>query len=324
MMGIIAAIIAAIKGHTTYAVCMGIWTVIAFILIASGSSQYAMAPGGLFVVIAICMKNLRKEQITDTAKDKTITSNNKNSIVSEHNTQLYCKKCGGKIAPEWEFCNNCGYPVSNENTTTESKKTFPEMPDNHTSTSVIAEITSSNSNMIGVQDTLLTSNLPFVCNNCGEKVDPEWQFCNSCGNPINNPARAAGKKAPMSLVENSERDILLKTSNLSDKNIPVEGLKLASLTPKLRRAFRLIEDEEWDKATEYFDKILDEEPENPYAYLGKSMIKARVNSPEDVSTEEICTMCKTRYFVRASKFADGELKQLLDGWKETGEKSLPE
>ena len=59
MLGIIATIIAAKKGHTTFAWVVGIWSAIEIILLLA-KSPYAVGPGGMFVLIAICMTNLNK------------------------------------------------------------------------------------------------------------------------------------------------------------------------------------------------------------------------------------------------------------------------
>ncbi len=83
----------------------------------------------------------------------------------------------------------------------------------------------------------------------------------------------------------------------------------------MRRAFILVEDEEWEKAERYFEDILDEEPENAYAYLGKALIQIKVDSPINITKEEIREICKTKNFSRTVKYATGELKQLLDNWQ---------
>lgn len=59
MLGIIATIIAAKKGHATFAWVVGIWSAIEIILLLA-KSPYAVGPGGMFVLIAICMTNLNK------------------------------------------------------------------------------------------------------------------------------------------------------------------------------------------------------------------------------------------------------------------------
>jgi serine/threonine protein kinase len=46
--------------------------------------------------------------------------------------------------------------------------------------------------------------------------------------------------------------------------------------PLLRRAFLFLEDSVFDKATEYFEKTLDNNPENAKAYVGKLLAKLRL------------------------------------------------
>ena len=50
----------------------------------------------------------------------------------------------------------------------------------------------------------------------------------------------------------------------------------------LRRAFMYLEDGEWESADEYCEKVLDMEPENPQAYLGKLMADMEVTSREQL------------------------------------------
>ncbi len=56
-----------------------------------------------------------------------------------------------------------------------------------------------------------------------------------------------------------------------------------NVAPLLRRAFMFLEDGEFDSADEYCEKVLDVEPENAEAYLGKLMVDLRVKSREALS-----------------------------------------
>lgn len=51
----------------------------------------------------------------------------------------------------------------------------------------------------------------------------------------------------------------------------------------LKRIFMFLEDGEWNSANEYCERVLDIEPENPYAYLGKLMAELHVNTKENLS-----------------------------------------
>ena len=54
----------------------------------------------------------------------------------------------------------------------------------------------------------------------------------------------------------------------------------------LKRAFMFLEDREWESADEYCEKVLDIDPENAEAYLGKLMAELRVSNKEDLSNCE--------------------------------------
>lgn len=123
-------------------------------------------------------------------------------------------------------------------------------------------------------------------------------------NPINTDLVNTDLEAPIS-SEHSE-------TNYNKERIP--ELDLSSLPPTMRRAFIFVEDEEWDKANEYFDKVLDEEPENAYAYLGKALAQTKVDSLDHITDKEIGRICRTKSYARALKYADGDLKELLVYW----------
>lgn len=56
------------------------------------------------------------------------------------------------------------------------------------------------------------------------------------------------------------------------------------ITPLIERVFLFLEDGNWDKANEYCERILDIEPKNANAYLGKLMIEYRIKQKSDLAT----------------------------------------
>ena len=54
------------------------------------------------------------------------------------------------------------------------------------------------------------------------------------------------------------------------------------VAPLLKRIFIFIEDEEWEKADEYCEKVLDIDPENAQAYIGKLMVEFEEQRKEDL------------------------------------------
>lgn len=123
----------------------------------------------------------------------------------------------------------------------------------------------------------------------------------------------------MANIETSRQDRILSDhaaiENKANADIEIPSLDLSVLSPSLRRAFIFIEDEEWDKADNYLEKVLDEEPENAYAYLGKALIEVKINSLDCIETAAIANLCKSKNYTRAYKYADNDLKNLLDSWR---------
>lgn len=101
-------------------------------------------------------------------------------------------------------------------------------------------------------------------------------------------------------------------------------LDLSEMSPKLRRAFFFIEDEDWGRAEEYLESVLDEEPENPYANLGMAMIKVRVDSPFELTDKEIESLKRQKAYSRAEQYADDNLKKLFSSWDNRSSDSTPQ
>lgn len=94
--------------------------------------------------------------------------------------------------------------------------------------------------------------------------------------------------------------------------------------PLLKRAFMFLEDGDWNSANEYCEKVLDIDPENAQAYLGKLMAELRVK------TQEALKNCPEPFdgrnnYQKAVRFADPQLKAALTGYvayiKERNEKT---
>lgn len=60
----------------------------------------------------------------------------------------------------------------------------------------------------------------------------------------------------------------------------------ASIDALLKRAALFLEDEEWDTANVYYDQILDADPENSLAYLGKMMAELNCHCQEELQNCE--------------------------------------
>ena len=56
------------------------------------------------------------------------------------------------------------------------------------------------------------------------------------------------------------------------KETVVATSAMPNIEPLLKRAFMFLEDGDWESADEYCERVLDQDPENAMAYLGKLMV----------------------------------------------------
>ncbi len=92
-----------------------------------------------------------------------------------------------------------------------------------------------------------------------------------------------------------------------------EGHSAESL---LKRAFLFLEDENWESAEDYCEAVLDTDPENARAYLGKLMAKQRVRRKEELAD------CAQPFdsdgnYQKAIRFGDEKLNTELKGYIES-------
>lgn len=138
MMGIIATIIAIKKRHFTFAWVIGIWTGIAIILALCGMVGIAIAPGWLFLAIAIGMKKIPEDgedasgpdipsvnaaaastplspsATTPFAGTQELTPVSADDLagMAQPSTSSpvirFCRYCGQAQEPDARFCRHCG------------------------------------------------------------------------------------------------------------------------------------------------------------------------------------------------------------------------
>lgn len=87
----------------------------------------------------------------------------------------------------------------------------------------------------------------------------------------------------------------------------------ANVAPLLKRVFMFLEDSNWQEADEYCEKVLDQDPENAQAYLGKLMAELKVRKPEQLAD------CKTPFnrsinYQKVIRFGDEKLTKTLTGY----------
>lgn len=110
------------------------------------------------------------------------------------------------------------------------------------------------------------------------------------------------------------QDLLRGVEKLLGKN---EGSTAAhsdsksAVAPLLKRAFMFLEDREWEEADKYCEKVLDQDPENAQAYLGKLMAECCVRRKEDLKD---CRkpFADSNNFKKALRFGDAAMQDKLN------------
>ena len=95
-----------------------------------------------------------------------------------------------------------------------------------------------------------------------------------------------------------------------------QAAPVPTAAPLLRRAFLFLEDGDWASADEYCERVLDLEPENAEAYLGKLMAELRC------SRREALRACQAPFdgsdnYQKALRFGGAALKEELSGAAKT-------
>ncbi len=91
------------------------------------------------------------------------------------------------------------------------------------------------------------------------------------------------------------------------------GVSSVSIAPLLKRAFMFLEDADWKSADEYCEKVLDNDPENAQAYLGKLMAQLQVKSQANLKNCEKPFSSEPNY-LKVLRFGDDKLRQELQSY----------
>lgn len=101
-----------------------------------------------------------------------------------------------------------------------------------------------------------------------------------------------------------------KLLNVGKEETKSEGINVDSL---LKRVFIFLEEGDFDNADKYCERILDSDPQNALAYLGKLMAEVRVNKQEKL------VECKkpfdnSKNYQKVIRYGDQKLKDTLSGY----------
>ena len=89
----------------------------------------------------------------------------------------------------------------------------------------------------------------------------------------------------------------------------------ANTAPLLKRAFMFLEDGEFDRADDFCEQVLNIDPENALAYLGKLLSELRVRKQESLK-DQAEPFDHSNNYQKAVRFADEKLKTALTGYIE--------
>ena len=84
----------------------------------------------------------------------------------------------------------------------------------------------------------------------------------------------------------------------------------AAVEPLLKRAFMFLEDGNWQEADTYCEKVLDQDPENARAYLGKLMAELRIPTQDELK-DNPNPLAELDNYKKALRFADDSLRTVL-------------
>ncbi len=87
----------------------------------------------------------------------------------------------------------------------------------------------------------------------------------------------------------------------------------ANVSPLLKRAFMFLEDGEWSKADDFCEQVLNIDPENAQAYLGKLLAELHIRKAAELAEQRASFSDKNNYR-KALRFADEKLTDELESY----------
>ena len=129
----------------------------------------------------------------------------------------------------------------------------------------------------------------LTCEMCGstDMIKEDGVFvCQSCG------CKYSVEEAKKMMIEGT---VEVAGTVQVDKNNEIDAL--------LKRVFMFLEEEKWKEADEYCEKVLDIDPENPEAYLGKLMVEAEWKNI-DIFLQRAFGWVESKYYIKMSEYAN--------------------
>lgn len=196
MIGIVATIIAAKKGHSVFAWIMGIWSALEIIAILC-EYPIAFGPGAVFLVIAIVMKNKNSDKniiIKPTVKHIPQSAYQKCNTVSAVSSSTgsitptvqwgafdVCPLCHNRQKAGLERCLSCNARIMPKVAPSAENWNHTESDDTENDDAqgqeVVALPQASEQELIPITDQPTTR----FCRKCGFQLLSDSDFCSYCG-----------------------------------------------------------------------------------------------------------------------------------------------
>ena len=112
------------------------------------------------------------------------------------------------------------------------------------------------------------------------------------------------------LLRGIEKILPREKKETSKETVVVQQQANANAAPLLKRAFMFLEDGDFARADEFCEQVLNLDPENAEAYLGKLMAELKVNKREQLKNQSQPFDDRSNY-IKAVRFGDDSLKEEL-------------
>ena len=112
------------------------------------------------------------------------------------------------------------------------------------------------------------------------------------------------------LLRGIEKILPREKKETSKETVVVQQQVNANIAPLLKRAFMFLEDGDFARADEFCEQVLNLDPENAEAYLGKLMAELKVNKREQLKNQSQPFDDRSNY-IKAVRFGDDSLKEEL-------------
>lgn len=114
------------------------------------------------------------------------------------------------------------------------------------------------------------------------------------------------------LIRGIRKILTIDAPKPAGKETVVVNSEAGNMSSLLERAFMFLEDGEWKSADEYCERVLDMDPKNARAYLGKLMAELQVRKQEQLADVDEPFDDRNNY-QKTIRFADVPLRKKLEG-----------